>query len=96
MVFLSQCYTSNLESTVWVMKEYGIKRSWHKEVVINVHLAQPDCRIPEYVYLLERSKDGTIFFFLPYFSEVAYRPSFFKLQTFESDITGSIYCQKLY
>ncbi|GJX98485.1 F-box associated domain containing protein [Tanacetum coccineum] len=31
---LSQCSTSYFEFTVWVMKEYGIKRSWHKEVVI--------------------------------------------------------------
>ncbi|GJW94933.1 F-box associated domain containing protein [Tanacetum coccineum] len=101
---LSQCYTSYSEFTVWVMKEYGIRRSWHKEVVIKQTnlvywwMDQP-------VSLLEGSKDGTILMLFSgvgllvycprkkifekressqtYFTGIAYRPSFLKLQAFE-------------
>ncbi|KAJ9536581.1 hypothetical protein OSB04_un000230 [Centaurea solstitialis] len=50
--------------TIWVMKEYGIKKSWHKEVVITEE-AVNRCRELPYlydVYLFGGLNDGTIFF----------------------------------
>ncbi|KAJ9536582.1 hypothetical protein OSB04_un000231 [Centaurea solstitialis] len=93
--------------TIWVMKEYGIKKSWHKEVVITEE-AVNRCRELPYsydVYMIGDLKDGTIFFmdedlfaFYPRSgtiekiealkrsqSGVPYRPSFLKLQNFESE-----------
>ncbi|GKB34692.1 F-box associated domain containing protein [Tanacetum coccineum] len=49
------------EKLVWVMKEYGIKRSWHKEVVIKqTNMAKVDWWMAQPLALLEGSKDGTI------------------------------------
>ncbi|KAJ9552247.1 hypothetical protein OSB04_016292 [Centaurea solstitialis] len=86
--------------TIWVMKEYGIEKSWYKEVVITRETLNS-------TYLCEGLKDGTIFFmsgglclcaFYPRSDRVeeihmfgsskrglAYRPSFLKLQNFESE-----------
>ncbi|KAJ9551827.1 hypothetical protein OSB04_015872 [Centaurea solstitialis] len=97
----------NGQFTIWVMKEYGIKNSWHKEVVITEEVLNRG-RQWKYYYtlsLIEGLKDGTIFLvsrslwaFNPTrdtieeidmfeYSEsgLAYRPSFLKLQDFESE-----------
>ncbi|KAJ9551550.1 hypothetical protein OSB04_015595 [Centaurea solstitialis] len=93
--------------TIWVMKEYGIKKSWHKEAVITKEALN---RNREWLYwytvsLIEGLNDGTILFmsgglwaFYPRSRTVeeidkfkcskswlAYRPSFLKLQNFESE-----------
>ncbi|PWA83991.1 F-box associated domain, type 1 [Artemisia annua] len=106
--FLSQSDTTDWEFTIWVMKEYGVKRSWHKEVVIRQNIAEPrDWWMHGHVFLIECLKDGTIFMLFedggllvylpqkksieekpllkPFFTGIAYRPSFLKLQTFESE-----------
>ncbi|GJW79372.1 F-box associated domain containing protein [Tanacetum coccineum] len=106
--FLSQCDTSDWEFTIWVMKEYGVKRSWHKEVVIrqNIMVAR-NWWMHGPVSLIEGLKDGTIFMLSdddgllvylpqkksieekplikPFFTGIAYRPSFLKLLTFDSE-----------
>ncbi|KAJ9536573.1 hypothetical protein OSB04_un000222 [Centaurea solstitialis] len=93
--------------TIWVMKEYGIKKSWHKELVIKEETLNPSREQPYWytIYLVEGLKDGTIFLmtgdlwaFYPTShtieeidtckgleSVLAYRPSFLKLQDFESE-----------
>ncbi|KAJ9552447.1 hypothetical protein OSB04_016492 [Centaurea solstitialis] len=93
--------TYDSEVMIWVMKEYGIKNSWHKEVVITLEwpLFKP-------IRLIEVLKDGSILMvfgkklrvfnprsetindmkmFDPDLSGLAYRPSFLKLQNFESE-----------
>ncbi|KAL8239355.1 hypothetical protein R6Q59_015922 [Mikania micrantha] len=94
--------------TMWLMKEYGVKTSWHKVVVINQSIS-PDLvwLTWERVHLVEGLKDGSILMvyyedkllkycpqrktiedvelFDRYFSGMAYRPGFLKLQSFESE-----------
>ncbi|KAJ9535392.1 hypothetical protein OSB04_un001493 [Centaurea solstitialis] len=93
--------TYDSEVMIWVMKEYGIKNSWHKEVVMTLEwpLFKP-------IRLIEVLKDGSILMvfgkklrvfnprsetindtkmFDPDLSGLAYRPSFLKLQNFESE-----------
>lgn len=105
---LSQCDATSFDFTIWVMKEYGIKNSWHKEVVINQSIRWDDeMSIRGPVHLMESLEDGTILmlldwwgllvycprketmkkreFFARYLTGMAYRPSFIKLQTFESE-----------
>ena len=90
------------------MKKYGIKKSWHKEVVIKQSISPDlDWLIRELVTVLEGLEDGTILMLLRdtcllvycprkktiekremfriSFTGMAYRPSFLKLQTFESE-----------
>ncbi|GKD60388.1 F-box associated domain containing protein, partial [Tanacetum coccineum] len=114
--FLSLTDTSRYKFNIRVMKVYGIKKSWHKEVVItesmtpNINWATSD-----HVYLLEALEDGTIlmsfedklFVYCPrkkiieggVFSKislagVSYRPSFVKLQSFESERVQVGLCSK--
>ncbi|GKA77602.1 F-box associated domain containing protein [Tanacetum coccineum] len=101
---LSDSSSSENEFTIWVMKEYGIKKSWCKEVVIKRDI------MPDVGWFLhapvESLDDGTILmlanertllvycprkktiekraFYRPYFTGMAYLPSFLKLQTSES------------
>nr|GEU81572.1 F-box associated domain, type 1 [Tanacetum cinerariifolium] len=105
---LCQCDSSPNEFTIWVMKEYGIKKSWHKEVVINQSISRDlDWLIYEHVTVLKGLEDGTILMLLRdhcllvycprkntiekremfriFFTGIAYRPSFLKLKTFESE-----------
>ncbi|GJV24059.1 F-box associated domain containing protein [Tanacetum coccineum] len=105
--FLSLTDNSLYKFNIWVMKDYGIKNSWHKEVVI-MESINPNINWPmrDSVYLLEALEDGTIlmsfedklFVYCPrkktieggVFSKISlaglsYRPSFVKLQTFESE-----------
>ncbi|KAK1418149.1 hypothetical protein QVD17_27288 [Tagetes erecta] len=105
---LGQSYTYESEFSIWVMKEYGVKRSWHKEVVIKESISPDlDWVMWEPMYLVEGLKDGSILMvfyedkllkycpkrktiqdigiFERYFSGIAYRPSFVKLQRFESE-----------
>ncbi|PWA90183.1 F-box associated domain, type 1 [Artemisia annua] len=56
--FLSLTDTSLYKFNIWVMKDYGIKKSWHKEVVIMESIIPWPTR--ERVYLLEALEDGTI------------------------------------
>ncbi|KAJ9551603.1 hypothetical protein OSB04_015648 [Centaurea solstitialis] len=104
---LCKCDAYDSQITIWVMKEYGNKESWHKEVVITEALS---CR-PLLVKMspIEGLKDGTIVFvsrrggslcaFYPRGDRIedletfdrlegglAYRPSFIKLQNFESEM----------
>ncbi|GJT31085.1 F-box associated domain containing protein [Tanacetum coccineum] len=104
---LSMCVTSALEFTIWVMKEYGIRKSWHKEVVFTQSVKRDvNWWMGEPVTRLFGLEDGTILMFVhehflvycPWqktiekraifgrvFTGIAYRPSLFKLQTFESE-----------
>lgn len=104
------CQSDTFESqfTIWVMKEYGIKESWHREVIIKESISPDlDWVMWEPVYLTEGLKDGTILMiyyedkllayspktrtiedtkiFNRYFTGMGYRPSFLKLQKFESE-----------
>ncbi|XP_071736706.1 F-box protein At3g07870-like [Rutidosis leptorrhynchoides] len=57
---LSQSYTFDSQFTIWVMKEYGIKNSWHREVVIKQSISPDlDWVMWEPMYLIEGLKDGT-------------------------------------
>ncbi|KAJ9552138.1 hypothetical protein OSB04_016183 [Centaurea solstitialis] len=98
---------NHAQFTIWVMKEYGIKKSWHKETVVTKEAFNPSRQQPYWytIYLVEGLKDGTIFLmtgelwaFYPtsdtieeidtcygLASVLAYRPSFLKLQNFESE-----------
>ncbi|KVI02071.1 F-box protein At3g07870-like [Cynara cardunculus var. scolymus] len=105
---LCQSDTYDSEFTIWVMKEYGIKKSWHKEVVIKQAISPDlDWLMWEPMYLIEGLKDGRILMmycedkllsycpksktventeiFDRYLSGMAYRPSFLKLENFESE-----------
>ncbi|KAI3828105.1 hypothetical protein L1987_02202 [Smallanthus sonchifolius] len=100
------CYDSQF--TVWVMKEYGVKKSWHKELVIKQSISPDlDWMMWEPVYLVEGLKDGSILMvyyedlLLKYCTQMktiekieifdrylwgkAYRPSFLRLKSFESE-----------
>ncbi|GKE18974.1 F-box associated domain containing protein [Tanacetum coccineum] len=60
---LSLCdsFSSELELTVWVMKEYGLKKSWCKEVVIKRGIIPyVGWLLNASVYLIESLDDGTI------------------------------------
>ncbi|KAJ9552140.1 hypothetical protein OSB04_016185 [Centaurea solstitialis] len=54
---------NHAQFTVWVMKEYGIKKSWHKEAVVTKEAFNPSREQPYWytIYLVEGLKDGTIF-----------------------------------
>ncbi|KAJ9551777.1 hypothetical protein OSB04_015822 [Centaurea solstitialis] len=54
--------TYDSELTIWVMKEYGIKNSWHKEVVIRPEICV-DLKWPSYtpIHLIAGLKDGRFF-----------------------------------
>ena len=56
--FLSLTDTSHYKFNIWVMKDYGIKKSWHKEVVI-IESITPNINWPTRnpVYLLEALED---------------------------------------
>ncbi|XP_023741649.1 F-box protein At3g07870 isoform X1 [Lactuca sativa] len=58
---LCQCESFNSKLTIWVMKEYGVKKSWHKEVVIERSIS-PGLPLwcVEPVYVIEGFKDGVI------------------------------------
>ncbi|KAL4570170.1 hypothetical protein LXL04_025821 [Taraxacum kok-saghyz] len=84
----------NSEFTFWVMKEYGIKESWHKEVAgIDPieHLRDGTILVVRYgeklsAYSTEgRTIADTDYGFDHCFSAIAYRPSFLKLRNFESE-----------
>ncbi|KAJ9551694.1 hypothetical protein OSB04_015739 [Centaurea solstitialis] len=100
--------TYDSQYTIWVMKEYGIKESWHKEVVVKLGIIPDlDWLIWEPMFLIEGLKDGSILMdyrherlfvycpqsktiehteiFDPYFTGLAYRPSFLKLRDFISE-----------
>ncbi|KAK9074102.1 hypothetical protein SSX86_006699 [Deinandra increscens subsp. villosa] len=123
---LCQCDTYYAEEfRFWVMKEYGVKKSWHKVVVIATSVNRgPDWELwdPVYppeglnspvrlnwdpVYPVEGLNDGSILMvyygqllfkccletktiettelFERYFNAIAYRPSFLRLERFESE-----------
>ncbi|CAI9303939.1 unnamed protein product [Lactuca saligna] len=103
---LCQSDTFDSQFTIWVMKEYGIKKSWRKEVIIRQSISPDlDWLMREPVYVIGGLNDGTILMvydeeklleyspltrtiddteiFHPYFTGIAYRPSFLKLQNFK-------------
>ncbi|XP_023741658.1 F-box protein At3g07870-like, partial [Lactuca sativa] len=57
---LCRCDTYDSNMTVWLMKEYGIKNSWHKELVIK-YIIKPDFDMLglEPNFLIEGFNDGT-------------------------------------
>ncbi|KAJ9552150.1 hypothetical protein OSB04_016195 [Centaurea solstitialis] len=58
---LCKSYVGDLKLIIWVMKEYGIKNSWHKEVVITEAITKwPDRPYLDYIYVIDGLKDGTI------------------------------------
>nr|XP_043630928.1 F-box/kelch-repeat protein At3g23880-like [Erigeron canadensis] len=58
---LSQSDTFDSQFTVWVMKEYRVKTSWHKQVVIKQSISPSlDWVMWEPMYLITGLKDGTI------------------------------------
>lgn len=60
---LCKCDTVESGLDIWVMKEYGIKKSWTKNIVIRINNpAVPDWLTYEPVYVIKGLKDGTIFF----------------------------------
>lgn len=98
----------DIEFTIWVMKEYGIKKSWHKELSIKLSYTTREMGwMDGPIYVIEGLKDGTILLVDEYegvlvyslrskkvdegyplssgFTGIAYRPSFLKLQNFESE-----------
>ena len=105
---LCQLDTYYSQFTIWVMKEYGVKKSWHKEVVIKPRFSF-DLDWPMWLtlHLIEGLKDGSILtvcdsyklwafypeskkieatkIFGPDVSGSAYRPSFLRLRSFESE-----------
>ncbi|XP_071730057.1 F-box protein At3g07870-like [Rutidosis leptorrhynchoides] len=103
---LCYSYYTFCEFTMWVMKVYGIKNSWQKEVLINQNIC-PNLRwsLNMHFVPIGSLKDGRflmmydqgkLFVYHPdtsttqetEFSDVdaiSYRPSFLKLQTFESE-----------
>ncbi|GJZ61026.1 F-box associated domain containing protein [Tanacetum coccineum] len=88
---LSQSDTFNSQFTIWVMKEYGIKKSWHREVVIKQSIS-PDL---EPMYLLEGLKDGTIL--MVYYTDtlLAYCPrkkTVEDTKIFDRYLTAMTYC----
>ncbi|GJZ36356.1 F-box associated domain containing protein [Tanacetum coccineum] len=88
--FLSQIDTSHFKFTIWVMKDYGIKKSWHKELVINESISSWPTRC---VYLLEALEDGTILMSFNY-KLYAYCPQMKKIEGgvfSESFLTGVSY-----
>ncbi|PWA84094.1 F-box associated domain, type 1 [Artemisia annua] len=69
---LCQSHTFVTGFTIWVMKEYGIKKSWHKEVVIKQSISRDLDWRP--LYLIGGLEDGTILM-VYYLDEVlAYSP----------------------
>ncbi|CAH1444703.1 unnamed protein product [Lactuca virosa] len=58
---LCRCDTYYSKFTVWVMKEYGVKKSWHKEFVIE-RCMDPNLDLlrVEPLYPIEGFEDGTI------------------------------------
>ncbi|KAL4581439.1 hypothetical protein LXL04_017654 [Taraxacum kok-saghyz] len=106
---LCQCAIFDSHLTIWVMKEYGIKKSWHKDVFIKRSSICPvlfswTC---DKMFLIAHFNDGTYLMFsdmgklmsyCPHtetivaikkfrccYHGVVYRPSFLKLQNFESE-----------
>ncbi|KAL4564866.1 hypothetical protein LXL04_028940 [Taraxacum kok-saghyz] len=59
---LCQCESYDSNWTVWVMKEYGIKKSWHKEFVFAKESITPglDMDTSEPMKVIDGLKDGTI------------------------------------
>ncbi|CAH1444700.1 unnamed protein product [Lactuca virosa] len=58
---LCQCDTYDSKFTVWVMKEYGIKKSWYKELVMQQSInPNHDLLTMETMYIIKGLKDGTI------------------------------------
>ncbi|KAL7583670.1 hypothetical protein Lser_V15G45564 [Lactuca serriola] len=58
---LCQSDTFDFQLTIWVMKEYGVKKSWRREVIIKQSVSRDlDWLMWEPVYLIEGLNDGTI------------------------------------
>ncbi|KAJ9551828.1 hypothetical protein OSB04_015873 [Centaurea solstitialis] len=55
------CDAEDFKFTIWTMKEYGIKKSWHKEVVITEAISHGVVWL-QTISLIECLKDGTILF----------------------------------
>ncbi|GKF39837.1 hypothetical protein Tco_0119898, partial [Tanacetum coccineum] len=89
------CDSSAIEFTIWVMKEYGIKKSWHKEVVIKQSISPGlDWLIHEPLTVLEGLEDGTILMLLRDNCLLVYSPqkkTIEKKEMFRIFFTGMAY-----
>ncbi|KAL4566222.1 hypothetical protein LXL04_030334 [Taraxacum kok-saghyz] len=57
----SNANSGSLDFTFWVMKEYGIKESWHKELVINENIDRYLGGVSwQPIHPIEHLRDGTI------------------------------------
>lgn len=56
---LSQCDSSNNDVTIWVMKEYGIKKSWYKMVTVRQYMC-PKLLMFQPIAFLRGLKDGGV------------------------------------
>lgn len=65
--------TPDSELAIWVMKDYGVKESWSKEIVICTDLLY-DGMLDEEVYPLKVLKDGTILMFCEEYQLCTYQP----------------------
>ncbi|PWA46030.1 F-box associated domain, type 1 [Artemisia annua] len=82
-----------LEFTIWVMKEYGFKKSWCKEVVIKRSMMPNVGRFLP-VYLIESLDDGSILMFVDESSLLLYCPrkkTIEKRDFFKPYFTGKAY-----
>ncbi|KAJ9552326.1 hypothetical protein OSB04_016371 [Centaurea solstitialis] len=61
---LCKSYAYNYQLTIWVMKEYGVKKSWHKEVVITEAISGGlDWPLEDSISLIHGLNDGSILIF---------------------------------
>nr|XP_043630963.1 F-box protein At3g07870-like [Erigeron canadensis] len=93
---LCQADTFDSQLTIWVMKEYGVKESWHKEVVIKESISPDlDWLMWEPVYVIESLKNGTILIVFRRDKLLVYCPHKNVVQDtriFDRYLTGMIYC----
>ncbi|XP_076942011.1 F-box protein At3g07870-like [Bidens hawaiensis] len=81
--------------TIWVMKEYGVKKSWRREVVIKEIIGPiPQSEIWDYTTVLECLKDGTVLMLTGEDSLMAYctlRKTVEDTGLFDRHVTGMTY-----
>ncbi|CAI9303940.1 unnamed protein product [Lactuca saligna] len=93
---LCQSDTFDSQFTIWVMKEYGVNKSWRREVIIKKSVSRDlDWLMWEPVYLIEGLNDGTIL--MVYYQDklLAYclkRKTIEDAEIFDRYFTGMAYC----
>ncbi|CAI9303943.1 unnamed protein product [Lactuca saligna] len=93
---LCQSDTFDSQFTMWVMKEYGVKKSWEKEVIIKKSISQNlDWLMSGPIYPIERLHDGTIL--MVYYQDklLIYSPkgrTVANSELFDNCVSGMPYC----